>query len=414
MDVEEGQGGQGKKGASKEYIVVGTAYAVDGEQEPNKGRILVFEVTDKPLAEGKPAAELLAAEQHAPSPGRRLTLVAEKQTRGAVYSLNAFIGKLLAGINSKVKLFAFADKGPDESELVSKCGHNEHLLALMVESRGDFIVVADLMKSITLLVYRGVDDTIEEIARDYNANWMTAVGILDDDTYIGAENHLNLFTVQKNSEAATEEARHMLKVVGEYHLGEFVNKMRHGSLVMQDANAATAAGGAKQAQEEAGQAQEPDKAEAAGDAETLAQILSSTPKPQMVFGTVNGVIGVVAQLKESQYKLLKRLERALAEVIQGVGGLSHAAWRSFSNDRKTVPSKGFVDGDLIEAFLDLDAADAEQVLQRVNGKIAMQVDEDISSILNAGCGGAAVADALTLNLDLDMLTRFVEDLARLH
>ncbi len=413
MDVEEGHGGHGKKGASKEYIVVGTAYAVDGEQEPNKGRILVFEVADKPLAEGKPAAEQLAPEQLAPSPGRRLTLVAEKQTRGAVYSLNAFNGKLLAGINSKVKLFAFADKGPDESELVSKCGHNEHLLALMVESRGDFIVVADLMKSVTLLVYRGVDDTIEEIARDYNANWMTAVGILDDDTYIGAENHLNLFTVQKNSEAATEEARHMLKVVGEYHLGEFVNKMRHGSLVMQDANAVTAPGGAKQSlsQEDGSLAQEPDKAEAAGDAETLAQIISSTPKPQMVFGTVNGVIGVVAQLKESQYKLLKRLERALAEVIQGVGGLSHAAWRSFSNDRKTVPSKGFVDGDLIEAFLDLDASDAEQVLQRVNGKIAMQVDEDISSILNAA-GGAA--DALTLNLDIDMLTRFVEDLARLH
>jgi DNA damage-binding protein 1 len=42
---------------------------------------------------------------------------------------------------------------------------------------------------------------MEERARDFNANWMTAVDILDDDTYLGAENSFNLFTVRKNSEA---------------------------------------------------------------------------------------------------------------------------------------------------------------------------------------------------------------------
>lgn len=36
--------------------------------------------------------------------------------------------------------------------------------------------------------------TIEEIARDYNPNWMTAVEVLDDDIFIGAENSFNLFT----------------------------------------------------------------------------------------------------------------------------------------------------------------------------------------------------------------------------
>lgn len=44
-----------------------------------------------------------------------------------------------------------------------------------------------------------------QIARDYNPNWMTAVEILDDDIYIGAENSFNLFTVRKNSEATTDE-----------------------------------------------------------------------------------------------------------------------------------------------------------------------------------------------------------------
>ncbi|CAI7850853.1 unnamed protein product [Closterium sp. NIES-54] len=43
----------------------------------------------------------------------------------------------------------------------------------------------------------------------------------------------------------------------------------------------------------------------------------------------------------------------LTKVIKGVGGLSHAEWRSFHNERKTVESKAFIDGDLVEAFLDL-------------------------------------------------------------
>jgi DNA damage-binding protein 1 len=43
----------------------------------------------------------------------------------------------------------------------------------------------------------------------------------------------------------------------------------------------------------------------------------------------------------------------LANVIKGVGGLSHKDWRSFSNETKYTVAKRFLDGDLIESFLDL-------------------------------------------------------------
>lgn len=85
------------------------------------------------------------------------------------------------------------------------------------------------MKSISLLLYKSVEGEIEEIARDYNPNWMTAVEVLDDDTYIGAENSYNLFTVKRNSDAATDEERARLELCGAYHLGEFVNRFRRGT-----------------------------------------------------------------------------------------------------------------------------------------------------------------------------------------
>lgn len=44
----------------------------------------------------------------------------------------------------------------------------------------------DLMKSLQLLMYKPEEGALEVRARDFNANWMSAAAILDDDTYIGA------------------------------------------------------------------------------------------------------------------------------------------------------------------------------------------------------------------------------------
>lgn len=43
----------------------------------------------------------------------------------------------------------------------------------------------------------------------------------------------------------------------------------------------------------------------------------------------------------------------LLQVIKGVGGFRHEDWRSFQSERVVAgrPSKGFLDGDLIESYL---------------------------------------------------------------
>ena len=50
------------------------------------------------------------------------------------------------------------------------------------------------------------------MARDYNAHWMTAVSFLDDETFLGAENRMNLFVARRRSDAATEDERGKLEV----------------------------------------------------------------------------------------------------------------------------------------------------------------------------------------------------------
>lgn len=331
--------------ANSSYFVVGTAYVHEEETEPHQGRILVFAVT------GLHGGE------------RKLQLVAEKEVKGAVYSLNAFNGKVLAGVNSKAQLYKWSENSDNEKELVSECGHYGHTLVLYMESRGDFIVVGDLMKSISLLSYKSDGGNIEEIAKDLNSNWMSAIGILDDDTYIGSETDFNLFTVQRNSGAASDEERGRLETVGEYHLGEFVNRFRYGSLVMQNQNNQSSTVVSTTAESSSmGDMQDVGTGSGEmGDADSLLPMHDS-----MLFGTVSGMIGAVLPLTKNQYVLLSRVQEALNKVVRGVGGFSHKEWRTFENRRAATEARNFIDGDLVESFLELTKPQMQQVVDLLN------------------------------------------------
>ncbi|KAF3832935.1 hypothetical protein F7725_026600, partial [Dissostichus mawsoni] len=271
------------------YFIVGTAMVYPEEAEPKQGRIIVFHYTD-----GK------------------LQTVAEKEVKGAVYSMVEFNGKLLASINSTVRLYEWTA----EKELRTECNHYNNIMALYLKTKGDFILVGDLMRSVLLLAYKPMEGNFEEIARDFNPNWMSAVEILDDDNFLGAENAFNLFVCQKDSAATTDEERQHLQEVGVFHLGEFVNVFCHGSLVLQNL----------------GESSTPPRAPC-----------SSAP--------------------------------------------------SFHTERKTEQATGFIDGDLIESFLDLGRAKMQEVVS------TLQIDD-----------GSGMKREATV----DEVIKIVEELTRIH
>lgn len=54
--------------------------------------------------------------------------------------------------------------------------------------------------------------------------------MIDDDTYIGAETSNNFFVLQRNTDGTTDESRQVLQNIGEFHIGEYVNCIKTGSL----------------------------------------------------------------------------------------------------------------------------------------------------------------------------------------
>lgn len=74
-------------------------------------------------------------------------------------------------------------------------------------------------------------------------------------------------------------------------------------------------------------------------------------------------VGLVTQLPQDFYEFLLELQSKLASVIKSVGKIEHSTWRSFNTDIKTEASEGFIDGDLIESFLDLSQEKMKEVAE---------------------------------------------------
>ena len=261
-----------------------------------------------------------------------------------------------------------------------RCPQHSAFHRSYLETRGDFILVGDMMKSLSLLRYRPEAGMLEEVAADPGQAWMTAIAMLDDATFLGADADLNLFSAARNlSAGASEDARSRLDIAGTFHLGDMVNRFRPGSLVLlppehaeavatlaaetarleqlqlQQAAAAVAQrgdGGAASAGSGGGgagskRARSAAAAEVGGvidtygegssvvgmsaNATAAAEFLSRVPRPRFVFGTVGGAVGAVLSLPPATYVKLRLLQRSIARAVPAVGGLSHSTWRSWFN-----------------------------------------------------------------------------------
>jgi len=382
-DAEEEKAGD----MSKSYYVVGTTFTFDDEIEPTRGRILVFEVVKM---EGEE---------------RRLVLVTEKMTRGAVFDLCAFGGKLLAGINAKIQLYRWNDKTVSTSSqatnvatmtttttpintntprqptganagsvdlLSQECGCHGHTLSLFIRAVGNNIVVGDLIKSISLLKWEPETNSIVEKCRDLNSTWVSALAVLDDTTFLIADTYANMIIIRPNSSEKGDE-NVALNVNADFHWGDFVNVFCKGSLVMR---------------------QKQDEEEANVDGVFVRAV------PKLLFGTTGGAIGVLATLDAKEYALLDRLQSAMNTVVSGIGGQKYLDWRAFRNNTKTHSSRGFVDGDLVEMLLEMNLGEVEKVAELMNQGLSDK-------------SGSVVTDE-PARVTPSSLTSLVEELTRLH
>lgn len=275
-------------------------------------------------------------------------------------------------------------------------------------------IVGDLMRSIALVEYYPKHQVIEELARDYNSNFVTEIAMLTNNIYMGSESHNNLFVLRYNPNATTEQARVRLDTVGQYHLGESVNKMMGGSLVMPSSSSTRSAGTGSSGKVAS------DKTSFEGSRK-----IDITIGSQTLYGTVDGSIGSVLGLGGKTFAFLSSLQRAMDAIVRPVGDLSHAQYRAWQQEQKKHGACGFIDGDWIETFLDLGRATMDRVVKEMNndprwniadeGKGFTSQNDNQQNLMDTDEGmgpNASASNARTLSVE-DVLAA-VEELSMLH
>jgi DNA damage-binding protein 1 len=426
------------------YLLVGTAFTLPDEDEPTRGRILVFTC-------GNDGSEEDAATTS--NSIRAVRLVTEMNVRGGVYSMCQFYeGKALATVNCKTHICQLTDEGNTGGMKLSfvGLGHHGHILTMFVKSQAlrmpatanssdgaasgpggqqstsaaggnasipmdvddantkksaasaekeMLAITGDLMRSIQLVQYYPQHEALEEIARDFFTNWTTAIEMLTDDVYLGAENWNNLFVLRRNTKSQSEEVRCRLDTIGEFHLGEMCNKFMKGSLVMPHSSSSST--NARNSSRRGGAVTSPTKKKsydgtpsktggqsgAATRVRRPAVIIGS----QTLFGTVDGTLGCILGLDVRTAAFFSTLERAMSKVVRPVGDFNHQQFRTFSAERRTHPAHGFVDGDLVESFLDMDRTTMDAVVHEMNRDGGWEIDRGVMSSSGAQDGVGATS-----------------------
>jgi len=354
----------------QEVYVVGTAFINPDEPEPSAGRLLVLQVDN--------------------SSGRhQIHVLTSAAIKGGVNCVAAIQGRIVAGVNSKVVIYRCvralhsASSGIGEFRLEKECDYLGSVFILNVKVTRDqqYILIQDLMKSVSMLIYRRHANTtnvqtahgassLEEVCRDYEAHWLTAVDSFTarDDVFIAADQMYNLLTIRRNVEGATDEDRSRMEAIGRWHAGDQINKIAQGALIMQlptDSDPSSS----------------PSSSSSSGSSMGSSGV-ADRHVPSHVFGGVNGSLGVVAPLSHGSYKFFARLEEELERTIRGVGGLSHRDWRAYHDERREEDSMGVIDGELVQCFLHLSHKQQETIANKIGYTISecMRRVEDAARI----------------------------------
>ncbi|ORX56642.1 hypothetical protein BCR36DRAFT_345983 [Piromyces finnis] len=311
--------------STQEYYIVGTSEVNEEEEESKSGRILLFSVTVN----------------------RQLRLEHSIKISGSPWKMCNFNGHLLTSIRNMIYIYKWDINDEGDINFTYLCRPiTGKILPINISTMGNQIAIGDFMKSLTLYEYDEKNNEIKEIASDISTRFTSSVCFIDEETYIGSDSNLNVFILKKNESPQGVLEKKQLNLIGEYHLGSSINQIKKAKLVT-------------------------DRTES-----------NAITKDELIYITADGAIGIIAQLKEDIFTILKSFEQNILKIINNVGEFPYYNWRSTHLASDEANSLNFIDGDIIESFLELDRESMQKIANGENGgtKLGYTVDELVNLV----------------------------------